>query len=119
MTKEAMTQKMYDIFDEVVEASQDPNNHPGFEQLRRHLRENVVSIAGTTPRVHTNAEAAQIREDLRQIEAVNALEGIKPSLELRELYERVIRGEVTQAQGFIDMKAKLFEKHGITNVTSL
>lgn len=35
--EEATTQKLYDVFDEVLEASQDPDNHPAFKQLRQHL----------------------------------------------------------------------------------
>ncbi len=38
--EEAETQKLYDIFDEVLEASQDPDDHPAFEQLRKHLNDN-------------------------------------------------------------------------------
>lgn len=100
-------QKLQDVFDSVVAASQDPNNHPAFEQLRNHLRENQ-------PRVHTEEEATEKRENLRQIEAINALEGIKPSPELRELTERVIRGEVTAQDGFEQMKQELFIKYNIS-----
>ncbi len=38
--EEAKTQKLYDVFDVVLEASQHPDNHPAFEQLRQHLNDN-------------------------------------------------------------------------------
>lgn len=116
--EEATAQRGREIFDLIVEASQDPENHPAYAQLRKNLRENqlkrVSAMNEKTPRIRTPEEAAEMRENLRQVEAVNALEGLPPSLELRELIERVIRGEVTSQEGFEQMKADLFKKHNIT-----
>lgn len=36
---EIKTQILYDAFDNVLAASQDPQKHPAFEQLRQHLKE--------------------------------------------------------------------------------
>jgi hypothetical protein len=122
LTPEEITvQRMYDIFDEIAEASQDPDNHPAFAQLRKHLREGqlrrVSAMNETTPRIRTPEEAQEMRENLRQVEAMGALEGLPPSLELRELTERIIRGEVTSQEGFEQMKNQLMEKHNITSQT--
>jgi len=37
--EEATTQILYDVLDEVLGASQDPDNHPAFEQLRQYLND--------------------------------------------------------------------------------
>jgi len=117
--EERTTQRGHEIFDLVVEASQDPNNHPAYAQLRKHLIENqlkgVSAMNETTPRIRTPEEAQEMRENLRQVEAMGALEGLPPSLELRELTERIIRGEVTSQEGFEQMKSQLMEKHNITS----
>jgi hypothetical protein len=117
--EKATAQRGREIFDLVVEASQDPDNHPAFAQLRKHLRENqlkrVSAMNETTPRVRTLEESQEMRENLRQVEAMGALEGLPPSLELRELTERIIRGEVTSQEGFEQMKNQLMEKHNITS----
>jgi hypothetical protein len=101
--EEATAQRGREIFDLVVEASQDPDNHPAYAQLRKHLRENqlkrVSAMNETTPRIRTPEEAQEMRENLKQTEAMGALEGLSPSLELRELTERIIRGEVTSQEG--------------------
>ena len=65
--------------------------------------------------VHTPAQAIASRENLRQIEAINALEGLSPSQELRELNERIIAGEVAMADGIEILMAKLCEKYGLSN----
>lgn len=119
--EEATAQRGREIFDLVVEASQDPDNHPAYAQLRKHLRENqlkrVSAMNETTPRIRTPEEAQEMRENLKQTEAMGALEGLSPSLELRELTERIIRGEVTSQEGFEQMKIQLMKKHNIPSQT--
>lgn len=65
--------------------------------------------------VHTPEQAAVRRENLRQIEAINALEGLPPSHELRDLNEWIIAGEVAMADGIEILKAKLYETYGLSN----